>query len=261
MTKAFNTFRKSQLLAVALFSTLALISCNKDEDGDEVDCALFEWGYEGEEASDFWGHCYTDCSGSAQSPVNITGASADASLKALEMHYEAVPIELINNGHTVEFEYESGSTLVLNGATYELIQFHFHTGSEHTVSGKQYAMEAHLVHKNATTGNLAVVGILIEEGTENAFLKHFNGHLPAKKDDHYSNEEKVDVKDLLPSGKSYYTYSGSLTTPPCSEVVTWFVMKEPVKASKAQIDAFHAIMHENYRPIQSLKGRTIKQFS
>jgi carbonic anhydrase len=246
------------LLLGFLVTSVLAPSCKEDE--DVVDCDAYHWGYEGEEDDDTWLNCYADCDGQSQSPIDIAGSSPDAALAALETHYEAVPIELINNGHTVEFEYEAGSVLKLNGVDFTLAQFHFHTESEHTIIGTHYPMEVHLVHKNAA-GDLAVVGVMFEEGAENAFLKNFSDHLPASKDDHYSSSTLVNAGDLLPPVGAYYTYSGSLTTPPCSEIVTWFVMKTPVQASSTQIQNMHAITHDNNRSVQGANGRAIKEYN
>ena len=241
--------------------SISLSSCKDDDRDPEVDCTAFEWGYEGDEGPSHWAECTVDCGGTVQSPVDLKGEVADAALMSLGTHFEEVPVEVINNGHTVEFEYEAGSTFTVNGEDFDLLQFHFHTESEHTVNGTHYAMEAHLVHKNTTTGALAVIGIFFEEGAENAFLKNFSDNLPASKDDHFSDATThVNVADLLPADNSYFTYSGSLTTPPCSEIVTWFVMKTPVTASAAQIDAFHTIMHDNNRPVEDINGRVISSF-
>ncbi len=159
----------------------------------------------------------------------------------------------------MQFNYEASSTMDLNGVDYNLLQFHFHTGSEHTINGTQYPMEVHLVHQN-DAGELAVVGIMFEEGNENAFLKNFSDNLPAAKDDNYSSTTKVNAGDLIPSTGGYFTYSGSLTTPPCSEIVTWIVMKNPIQISASQIENFHTIMHDNFRPTQPLNGRVIDDY-
>ncbi len=247
-----------QLLFIALALSLTLGSCKKDD--PKVDCSTFHWGYGGDEGPNFWSECTPDCSGNIQSPINITGATADATLTDLETHYEAVPIEVINNGHTIEFEYEAGSKLTLFGADYELLQFHFHAGSEHTINGTQFPLEIHLVHKKSAT-ELAVIGIMCEVGAENDFLKSFTDNLPAATNDHFSSATTVNLGDLLPNSTGYYTYGGSLTTPPCSEAVTWLVMSEPIQISADQLAKFTAILHDNFRPVQSLNGRTIKEHS
>jgi len=246
---------KNDFLLVLL--TCLLISSCKDEKA--IDCNVFQWGYEGDSGPDHWSTCTSDCGGQTQSPVDITEAVPDNTLPPLSIVYEDVPIDLTNNGHTIEFEYESGSSLSFEGIQYELIQFHFHTKSEHTLAGQHYPLEVHLVHKNTATGNLVVIGVFFETGNENPFLQHFINDLPDQKDEHFSSAEIVSVNDLLPLDRRYYTYNGSLTTPPCSEIVNWIVMKTPVEISNSQLQHFISILHSNNRPIQPLHGREIKE--
>ncbi len=254
---------KIHILTLILFSTMCLFNACKNDDDDMagLSCEEYHWEYTGEEAPDTWNTCFLDCGGQDQSPVNInvSDTSPDAGLTTLELDYKDVPIEVLNNGHTIEFEHEAGSTFRLNGVDYNLLQFHFHTLSEHTVNGNHFPMEVHLVHQDPATGNLAVIGIFFEEGNENAFLASFDDDLPTAADEHYSSEDLVNATDLLPSDLGYYTYDGSLTTPPCSEVVTWFVLKMPIEASASQIQQMHDILHDNYRPVQDLNGRVIRE--
>lgn len=249
------------VVMVILLPSLVMLSCGDDNSTTTTDCSKFSWEYTGDGAPANWGNCYADCKGTSQSPIDITGATTDATLTTLDTHYEDAPIELVNNGHTEEFEYEAGSKVVVDGLDYNLLQFHFHTKSEHTVAGKQYPMEVHLVHKNTVSGNLAVIGVFFEEGAENAVLQNFIDSLPKTKDAKFESAMKISAKNLLPATGSYFTYSGSLTTPPCSQIVKWFVMKTPITASAAQISKMSAIIHNNNRPIQSLFARVVKQFN
>lgn len=252
------------LLWSAMFATIS-IGC-KDSTTDSTDDTHSEecahWSYTGDEgpAPEHWKDCTNnvDCGGEVQSPVNITGATAEASLQDVIFAYDSSKTAIVNNGHTLQWGYDSGSAIIFNGATYDLQQFHFHTSSEHTINGTSYPMEVHLVHKNLSTGKLAVIGIFFNEGAENVLLQQFLDHLPTSKDATYENAMKFIASDLMPTNSSYYTYSGSLTTPPCSEVVTWIVMKTPIEASKAQIDRMHELMHSNNRPLQPLNGRHIQ---
>lgn len=256
MNQPLWTTRPAHLL-LGLLLIGSTNACKKDE--VLVDCAAFHWSYTDDGAPEYWVECNPDCDGNNQSPINITGAVAGNTLSPLETHYEAVPVSIINNGHTIEFEYEPGSVLSLNGADYELLQFHFHTGSEHNIEGEQFPMEIHLVHKKSDA-ELAVIGMMVVEGSENAFLKNFSDHLPANENDDYTSADLVNVSDLFPAQPGYYTYGGSLTTPACSETVTWFVMKDPIQASAEQISNFHTILQDNFRPLQPLNGRTIGSF-
>ena len=246
---------KSYFLLV--FTSLILISACKED--TSVDCSVFHWGYEEESGADHWAKCSEECDGQSQSPVDLTGAIQDNTLAPLSVDYNDTPINLTNNGHTVEFEYEPGSVLIFNGIQYELLQFHFHAESEHSVSGQLYPLEAHLVHKNVATGNLAVVGLLFETGNENLFFQQFINHLPDEKDEHFQLDTLVNVAELLPQDRRYFTYTGSLTTPPCSEIVTWIVLKTPVEISNSQLQLFTNILHNNNRPIQPLHGRIVRE--
>ncbi len=252
-----------KFLILAACSTMLLFSSCKsdDEDNDEdVDCSTYEWAYVGDSDPETWHTCNADCGGNAQSPINISGAAVDASLATLETNYGETDIDLFNNGHTVECNYDTGSNLTIDGVAYELKQFHFHTLSEHTVDGNHFPMEIHLVHES-DGGALAVVSVLVSEGAENAFLKNFSDNYPATTTDVYESSDMINISDLLPTNTAYYSYSGSLTTPPCSEMVSWFVMKTAVEASSAQIGDMAAILSSNYRPTQNLNGRSIGEFN
>lgn len=242
-----------------LFST----SCKNDEDDIPEDCTGIHWEYEGEDGPSHWQDLcvgYLDCGGQEQSPIDIKGAADDNALESIVRHYNASTTHILNNGHTEQFTYDDGSDIEINGQTYKLLQFHFHTHSEHALEGKTYPMEIHLVHQNAATGNLAVIGVLFEEGQENPFLQQFITELPEQAESHFDSGDSYNISDVLPASDNYFTYSGSLTTPPCSEIVTWLVMEEPVLASTSQIQHFEELMHENYRPLQALNGRSVRHF-
>lgn len=247
----------NQLIWVMLLLSFTIISCG-DDDGDEqdIDCAAYDWEYSEPNTPDTWHNCFEDCGGNIQSPINITGATPDAALSPLTTAYNDVPVDVINNGKTVQFNYATGSDLVINGDSYELLQFHFHTGSEHQVDDNQFPMEIHLVHQNAG-GFYAVVSLLVQEGQENAFLKNFSDDYPSSEGGEFTSATQVNVEDLLPTNPDYYTYGGSLTTPPCSETVTWYVMKTPIEASSQQISDMADILQGNFRPLQPLDGRVI----
>ncbi|MBK9339124.1 MAG: carbonic anhydrase family protein [Lewinellaceae bacterium] len=243
------------------FLLLFVFSCKDDEPVDDV-CE--KWEYEGVTGPDHWmSLCddYADCNGIFQSPVNLTGALFDASLKALALQYTDLETDIVFNGHTIEFDTEKGnSTLNLNGASYKLLQFHFHTHSEHAIEGVHAPLELHLVHQHVATGNRVVVGVLFEEGAENAFLSAFMDHLPTSSSPHYESSEQYNPADVLPTNRSYYTYPGSLTTPPCTQNVIWYVLAQPVEASSEQIHHFETVMHENSRPLRPLQERAIRFF-
>ncbi len=242
------------------FISIFILSC-KSDNPIVNHCDNFQWGYEGNSSPSYWGTCHVNCSGQVQSPVNIETTVIDNSLSALTTEYKSSLVKLLNNGHTVEFDYEEGSKLMLNGKEYQLLQFHFHTSSEHTVKGVKHPMEVHLVHKNTITGDLVVIAVLFKEGKEHPVLEKLNDNLPKVPNQEYHSTMQVNAKDLLPKVKSYYTYGGSLTTPPCSETVTWFLFKTPSEASGTQIQNIHSILKDNYRPLQPLNNRTIREYN
>ena len=227
-------------------------------DGHTDDCG--DWTYTGERGADKWASlCFDNapCGGERQSPIDIAGATTDGNLSPIAFNYDSTSTAIVNNGHTLQWNVENGGGISLDGTDYSLLQFHLHTKSEHTIDGNFYPLELHLVHQDAASGNLAVVGVLFETGAENNFMGHFMENLPADANGTYNDAMKYFAADVLPASTGYYTYPGSLTTPPCSEIVTWLVLKEPVVASQEQLDALAAIMKENNRPVQPLNGRTV----
>jgi carbonic anhydrase len=218
------------------------------------------WAYEGAEGPDNWGNLsgdYFTCKdGRSQSPINIS-RSLGADVGGLEFHYSAVPLRVVNNGHTVQVNYSSGSYMVVGGVRYDLLQFHFHSPSENTSNGKPYAMEAHLVHKSAN-GTLAVVGVFLKEGQSNSFVQKIWSNLPrAINQENVVQSVTLNANTLLPANKSIYHFQGSLTTPPCSEGVKWFVMKDTQTVSSSQVSKFLGLIGENARPTQPLNGRSV----
>lgn len=218
------------------------------------------WEYGGKDGPKNWGKldpAYSNCSmGHAQSPINITGAKK-SDLPALLFDYKAVPLNIIDNGHTIQVNYAPGSSLTVGGKTYALQQFHFHHPSEERVNGHGFDMVVHLVHSDGE-GHLAVVALLLQRGDASAFIDGVWKNIPEEK------EKTVDVpsvtlnvKDLLPTNHGYYTFAGSLTTPPCSEGVTWFVLKTPVTLSESQLAQFAKLYPRDARPIQAANGREI----
>lgn len=219
------------------------------------------WEYSGEAGPAQWARLtpeFGQCAGSNQSPVNLAGL-VEAELAPLQFHYQAGGKTLVNNGHTVQVNYAPGSTLQLDGMRFELKQFHFHAPSENLIEGRSYPLEGHLVHAN-DKGELAVVAVMFEPGRANPALSQAWQALPTKAGETRALKAPLSAEQLLPTQRDYYRFSGSLTTPPCSEGVRWLVMKQPVQVSQAQIDAFKAVMHHpNNRPVQPLNGRQVLQ--
>jgi len=219
------------------------------------------WTYEGAEGPEAWGTLderYVACAaGHAQSPIDIA-APQGVDLQPITFTYEVAPLAIFNNGHTIEVEYHEGSSIIYNEIQYNLAQFHFHHPSEHTVNGESFDMELHFVHRSAS-GNLAVVGVLLRVGDNPnpAFAAIFD-NLPAEvSEPDEEAETTINALDLLPESKLYDTYTGSLTTPPCSEGVRWLVLTEPVEISAEQAAAFGAIFELNARPVQPLNARDL----
>ncbi len=218
------------------------------------------WGYDDETGPAHWGdmkHEFTTCkTGKQQSPINISSAHS-ASLPAITFSYQATPLNMVNNGHTIQVNYAPGSHITVAGKQYELLQFHFHSPSENEIDGKPADMVAHLVHK-AADGQLGVIGVLMKKGSRNPLIEKLWKHLLTHEGEYSKAAIKINVEDLLPADRAYYHYSGSLTTPPCSEGVNWMVLKNTVDVSVAQTGAFTNIFHKSTRPVQPLNGRQIE---
>lgn len=218
-----------------------------------------KWTYAGESGPEQWAKLTPDnfaCAGKNQSPVDIKG-TVHAGLKPLKLAYKAAGNEVINNGHTVQVNFAPGSTLQLDGTEFELKQYHFHAPSENQVNGQSYPLEVHLVHADKD-GNLAVIGVMFKQGAENQALKALWPQLPKEANSKNALTAPLSAASLLPTKHGYFRFSGSLTTPPCSEGVRWLVMKNPVTVSKEQVAAIEGILHHaNNRPVQALNGRVI----
>ena len=218
------------------------------------------WGYSGDTGPVRWGDLspvFATCrDGVSQSPIDLTGNTAPK-LHDLAFQYVSSPLEIVNNGHTILVNYAPGSVLISDGKQYALQQFHFHRLSEHTVDGQPADMELHLVHRDAA-GNLAVVGVFLTAGRHNEALQQVWANMPAEKSEKRLVEGvSVNASDLLPADQSYYSYTGSLTTPPCSEGVRWFVLNRPVEVSPEQLARFAALFPDIARPAQPLNDRTV----
>ena len=219
-----------------------------------------EWGYVGSGSPENWGDLsstYSVCkTGLQQSPIDLHSA-IDANLTTVEVNYQSIPLTVLNNGHTIQVNATPGNNIRLDGEEFELLQFHFHHPSEHKVDGQPYPMELHFVNANSK-GELAVLGVFLKEGAENMALKPVWDAMPRRKGNPKEiSGTKVDIAKLLPSKPEIYRYFGSLTTPPCSEIVKWVVYQEPIEVSSAQIDQFKKIFPLNARPTQLLDRRFI----
>lgn len=223
--------------------------------------AHIHWSYDGEGGPENWATldpkniaCAT---GQRQSPIDIRdGIKVD--LEPIQFEYQPSYFRIVDNGHTVQVVVGEGS-ITVTGKTYELVQFHFHKPSEERINGRGFDMVAHLVHK-ARDGRLAVVAVLLEKGAENPVVQTLWNNLPLERNVEVTPPTAVvDLNRFLPADRSYYTYMGSLTTPPCTEGVLWLVMRQPVSVSPEQIAIFSRLYRNNARPIQPAGGRLIKE--
>jgi len=218
------------------------------------------WDYGDSKGPSHWGDLkpeFAQCkNGHRQSPIDIRDAQK-ADLPPLEFTYKTSPLHIIDNGHTIMVNYSPGSFISVGGQRYQLKQFHFHRPSEEKINGKGYAMVVHLVHA-AEDGSLAVVAVLLQPGLSNTLVQKLWRDLPKeeeKEEDHDSL--LIDAADLLPPDRGYYTFPGSLTTPPCSENVTWFVLKHPITVSTGEIQRFAKVYADDARPTQPAYDRVV----
>jgi carbonic anhydrase len=219
------------------------------------------WTYKGHGGPPEWGSmdtAFASCQlGKLQSPIDIVGAKP-AKLPPIKFNYQPSALKIIDNGHTIQVNYAPGSTVSVAGTRYELVQFHFHKPSEEKISGKGHDMEAHLVHRSKD-GKVAVLAVLLDEGKESALIKTLWANLPQTKDkENVVDAVKINALELIPRDKGYYAFAGSLTTPPCSEDVKWFVLKTPMQISADEIARFAKSYPMNARPVQELNARDIQ---
>lgn len=220
------------------------------------------WAYEGEAGPEHWGTLdpafFAAKEGVAQSPIDLQTARAfEARLPALQFTSAPVPLEVLNNGHTVQVNCAPGNSLRFGDQSYGLAQFHFHSPSEHTLDGEHAPLEMHMVHKDAN-GHLAVVGVLIRQGSANGNFDALWQNLPVEEAAaHTVAGASIDPGALLPAERGYFWYDGSLTTPPCSEGVRWFVLQRPLEMSAEQLAKFQQIFNGNNRPVQPLNARLV----
>ncbi len=217
------------------------------------------WGYAGLGAPPHWGHIREDyqlCAvGTEQSPIDINNAQL-ADLPDLQFHYAPIPLDIKNNGHSIQVQYEAGD-MTVGTDVYQIQQFHFHAPSENAINGRVFPLEMHLVHKTQN-GEMAVLGVMIQQGGFHNAVQQIWDHLPSKSGDFdHDDDQMVNAALLLPSGKKYFHFKGSLTTPPCTEGVNWYVLKEPIEMSAEQIAKFTAIYPANARPLQARNHRVI----
>ncbi|MBT0728609.1 carbonic anhydrase [Rosenbergiella nectarea] len=220
------------------------------------------WSYEGNNSPENWGTLsseYQMCKeGAYQSPIDIKG-TIDAKLPPLALHFRTHTTSIINNGHTLQLNVDDEDNFALDGINFKLKQFHFHAPSENTINGKSFPLEAHFVHSDAE-GNLAVLAVMFEVGDKNPALQQIIDQAPVRKYETQPLDKSINITSLFPASTHYYRFSGSLTTPPCTEGVRWLVMKESVSLSAQQLESIKSLLGmTNNRPIQPLNGRMVVQ--
>ncbi|KHD06083.1 hypothetical protein PN36_17115 [Candidatus Thiomargarita nelsonii] len=218
------------------------------------------WSYEGKTGPAYW-DClseeYALCgSGKQQTPIDITN-SIKADLPPLIFNYQPIPLIIENNGHSIQITADKAGTLKIGENAYQLLQFHFHSPSEEAINGKRTDMVIHLVHQNIQ-GELAVVAVLLKAGDlPNSCIETLGDLMPQTQGDAQHHDVQIDINELLPNQKDYYSFAGSLTTPPCSEGVKWVVLKQTVSISPTQLAQYQALYTENVRPLQALNDRKV----
>ena len=208
-----------------------------------------------------WGRMkpeFAKCSsGTRQSPIDIRDG-IKVNLDPVQFDYKPSTFRVLDNGHTVQVNVGPGNSIDVAGRRYDLLQFHFHRPSEERINGRQFDMVAHLVHKDID-GRLAVVAVLLDRGSAHPLVQTVWNNLPLEKNTEVAASTALDMTNLLPADRRYFTYMGSLTTPPCSEGVLWMVMQQPVPIAVDQVNVFSRLYPMNARPIQQASGRLIKQ--
>jgi len=218
------------------------------------------WGYTGKTGPSHWADLSKENAlchdGHHQSPVNIT-KSVKAQLPPLEFNYHPIPLIIENNGHTIKITADKAGDLKIGGTIYHLMQFHTHEPSDEAINGKRAVMVVHLVHQD-DNNHLAVVSVLLDESkTTNPLLEKLTKFLPKRPGEAQPHQEKIDINQLLPTEKNYYTYEGSLTTPPCTEAVKWIILKQHMPITANDLIQYQKLYPRNARPLQPLNDREV----
>jgi len=252
LNSVLHTMLNRMLKQWVIFPALAFMFCFAEGD--------VHWSYEGEDGPEHWGEHFEVCGqGLEQSPIDLTAANA-MDIPNIIFNYYPSPLNIKHNGHTVQVDYDASSGIILNEQPYRLLQFHFHTPSEHSIDGKLADAEVHFVHgRDLVEGGLelAVVGIMIYEGEENIEFSEVLSNTPSEKTDVLETFELINAAAMLPDAQLVFRYAGSLTTPPCSEKVIWSVMQESITMSAAQLAILQQAMGHNNRPTQALNARDL----
>ena len=241
----------------ALLFTVIIVSCTEE---GKIEKQSAEWDYEN---PNWQNNGYTDCGGRVQTPINILTANTiqSSQLSDVIFNYNPFNMKIVDNGHTVQVIADNTITnsISIDGVTYNFLQFHYHTHSEHEINGITDQMEIHLVHQDPITSNLAVIGLMINatSATDNTFIQSYLQNFPSEEYVEVATSTSLNLNALLPTNRNYYTYTGSLTTPPCSQGLKWIILKEKIAISLNQLNGFQERHDINARPIQPLNGRIV----
>lgn len=257
---------KILLNGICVVMFMALFSCG-NETKSKVDKSHDQekhWSYEGETSPEHWAEIEkdSDCSGTKQSPINIIDfntVSASQEGSNLEFYYSEKTIlnRVWNNGHSIQYDFERGDSIRNKNINYDLVQIHFHEPSEHTINGVRYPIEIHLVHQSDQK-DYTVIGIMGIEGGESHFMEGMGSYLPLEVNTEKIIDKSFDIRTVLPEKKDFYTYQGSLTTPPCTENVQWIILKNPLELSLEEVIKLGSNMPlKNYRNEQPLNDRKV----
>jgi len=264
--------KTSRIAYLAVLFALSACKENKDtpdtsntalKDTTAISEVIKHWTYQGETGPEHWSEIEKDseCNGVEQSPINIVDLNAVYSDRSpvLKVYYASLTKihDVTNNGHTLQYNFDKNDSITLDGTSYQLKQIHFHEASEHTINGVRYPLEIHMVHLSSDN-HYAVLSILAEEGEDSAPFQFLESYLPLQQGETKEVDMPFDLNQNLPKNHAYYSYVGSLTTPPCTQGVRWFVFKDPITVSLKQVEQLRALMPlNNYRNEQPLEGRTV----
>lgn len=258
-------------ISILILLALTLASCQinhqnvetLDKNLQQQSYAKESWSYSGETGPAHWAEIEknAECNGQFQSPINILTLDAKSSsdLPPLDLHYASSTIihHVINNGHSIEYDFEAGDYIHYKSDEYILKQIHFHEPAEHTINGVRYPLVIHMVHQNSK-GAYLVLAVMAIEGEESAPFAFLESYLPIQVGEMKIISKPFNLNLNLPNNKAYFHYTGSLTTPPCSQGVEWFVFQNPVTVSLEQVTTLNKLMpHDNYRGTQPLNGRIV----
>jgi carbonic anhydrase len=219
------------------------------------------FSYEGSTRAERWGSLspkYRACSaGTSQTPINVISSNVEPSSSNAQLQYQSVAATALNNGHTLRIDTSSGASIVVDGATYDLKQFHYHTPSEHTYDGRPFAVEWHFVHQDSA-GKAAVFAVMANVGAAHPGYAPILAAAPAREGKTKALTSPVNPSDLLPADRSAIGYEGSLTTPPCTEAVNWTLFVQPIEMSEDQVQTLQNYLGPNARPLQPVNGRHLQ---